>query len=340
MNHKTKVVLIQLGSPKSPSTKDVRSYLKKFLADPRVVDAPRITWLIILYLLVLPFRPKKSAHAYRYIWDGKTFPLVSLTASFVSKLRKKISKDIELQECFILSKPKIQEIYQNWKHESVHGRADHWIIFPQFPQYAESTTASVFDVVTHELMKQVNIPSLSFISSFHLLKAYIDTICDRIHKTLELNHEVQHLLISFHGIPLRRVKVKKDIYYDQCKETFNCLVEKLNFPKDKIHLCFQSKFGKEEWLGPATSILANDLAKSGVKSVAVSCPSFTVDCLETTVEIGIELKEELAHYNTDVILVPSLNDFDDWIYRLTPIIEDIVANGIQKIRYHSYENKK
>lgn len=338
MDKKTKVVLIQLGSPKSPKVADVRSYLKEFLADPRVVDAPRLMWLFILYVFVLPFRSKKSAHAYSYIWDGNSFPLVSITHSFLEKLKKKVSRNVELEACFILSSPRIGDVYNKWKNENYQTRADHWVIFPQFPQYAESTTASVFDVVSHEMMKQVNIPSLSFISSFHLLKVYIDTFVERINKVLSMNQEIQHLLISFHGIPLRRVKEKKDIYYDQCLETFNCLREKVNISSEKIHLCFQSKFGKEEWLGPATSSLALDLAKKGSKTIAVCCPSFTVDCLETTVEIGIELKEELSEYQTEVILVPSLNDFDDWVEKIAPVIDDVVRNGIQQIRNHSYQN--
>lgn len=334
---KTKVIIAQLGSPKSPSTKDVREYLREFLGDPRVVDLPRITWLLILYLFVLPFRPKKSAHAYKYIWDGQSFPLVSITKSLVHKLEKKMSKDIELHDCFLLSEPRLPQILEKWNAESVKSRAQHVIVLPQFPQYSESTTASVFDTIAKAMKKQVVIPSLTFISSFHRLKAFIDLMVNHIHKTIEQNPGIDQLLISFHGIPTRRVTIKKDIYFDQCVETFELLKSKVNFPKDKIHLCFQSRFGREEWLLPSTSQVAEDLAKNGAKKIAVSCPSFTVDCLETTVEIGIELKEELSSHGTDVVLVPALNDFDEWVDELSILLKALVESGPKALEELSYD---
>lgn len=340
MTSKTKVIIAQLGSPKSPSTSDVRQYLREFLADPRVVDLPRFTWLIILYLFVLPFRPKKSAHAYKYIWDGNSFPLVSITQSLVSKLRKKMPVDIEIDDCFLLSEPRLPSILKKWNEENVATRAQQVIVLPQFPQYSESTTASVFDTVGKAMAQQVVIPHLTFISNFHRLKSFIDLMVANIHTILEQDPSIDQLLISFHGVPTRRITQKKDLYYDHCLETFELMKNKINYPKDKIHLCFQSRFGSEEWLLPATNQLATKLAQDGAKKIAVSCPSFTVDCLETTVEIGIELKEELSIFGTNVILIPALNDFDEWVEELSILIKALVHSGPKALEELSYDPKE
>jgi ferrochelatase len=337
---KTKIIIAQLGSPKSPSVSDVREYLREFLGDPRVVDMPRFTWLLILYLFVLPFRPKKSAHAYSHIWDGESFPLVSITKSLVSKLQKKMPASIEVDTCFLLSEPRLPEILKSWNAQPINSRAQHVIVLPQFPQYSESTTASVFDNIGKAMQHQVVIPNITFISSFHRLKALIDLMVESVHKTIQLNPKIDYLLISFHGIPTRRITVKKDIYQSHCLETFQLMREKINFPKEKIYLCFQSRFGREEWLLPSTSQVALDLAKQGAKKIAVSCPSFTVDCLETTVEIGIELKEELAASGTDVILVPALNDFDEWVEELSILVKSLAHSGPSALEELSYQPRK
>jgi ferrochelatase len=337
---KTKVLLIQLGSPASPSESDVRAYLREFLSDPRVVDAPRFMWLCILYLFVLPFRPKKSARAYRYIWDGSSFPLVSITLSLVDKIKALLPAHIEVEPCFILSRPRLKAIADQWNKQDSACRAQHWIVIPQFPQYSESTTASVFDVLSSTMHSQVVIPSITFLSSFNRLKSFIDLTAKQIQTYLQNDLSIDHLLVSFHGIPTRRVLVKKDIYEQQCLETFALLKERINFPEEKIHLCFQSRFGSEEWLMPATSTLALELAKKGAKKIAVSCPSFVVDCLETTVEIGIELKEELHEFGTDVVLIPALNDFDPWVKELSSFIVEMCESGVQAVEKFSYPISK
>lgn len=334
--NKTKVIITQLGSPRSPRTSDVREYLREFLVDPRVVDLPRFTWLVILYLFILPFRPKKSAHAYSKIWDGKQFPLVSITQSFVEKLKRHMPADIELDSCFILSEPRLPEILERWNHESPSLRSQHIIIIPQFPQYSESTTASVFDNMGKAMSSQVVIPHLTFISYFHRLKAFIELSVINIHKIFTQSG-ADHLLISFHGVPTRRITEKKDLYYDHCLETFVLIKSRLKIPEEKIHLCFQSRFGREDWLLPATDKVAIKLAKSGVKKIAVVCPSFTIDCLETTVEIGMELREELAPFGTEVVLVPALNDFDEWVQEFSILIKNLAKSGPKALEELSFD---
>lgn len=311
MYRKTKVVLAQLGSPKSLSIKDVRSYLREFLGDPRVVDINPTVWKIILNLFVLPFRPKKSAEAYGRIYENGRFPLIVNTENLAKAMRPQMNEGIELEHCFLLSSPRVGDVLDCWEKEDFKTRADHVLVLPQFPQYSESTIASVYDQIGKELHGRVNIPSLSVVASYHKLKAFIDLSAEKIQKTLDA-HSPDALLLSFHGIPLRRVLQKKDEYYRHCYETFRLIRDNLNFPSEKVHFVFQSRFGSEQWLGPATDEYALDLVKSGHKNIACYCPSFTVDCLETTDEIGNELGEEIHEAGGELFFIECLNDDEKW----------------------------
>ncbi|MBP9673992.1 MAG: ferrochelatase [Bacteriovoracaceae bacterium] len=312
MARKTKYLLVQLGSPRSPQVGDVRRYLKEFLLDPRLIDLPRFIWRIILYLFILPFRPQKSARAYARIWDGKEFPLIKYTRNFAQKLNAKFLPVDEVDYAFVLSSPRIKDVLSKWQTEGAE-RASHWVIIPQFPQYCEGTTASVMDQFFKSIQGEAQIPSFEFVTSFHRDASFIQGSLRHIHEHLKLNPQTQALIISFHGIPVRRVTIKKDPYYRHCLETFILLKEGIeNFPSDKIFLSFQSRFGSEEWLGPATDDKALELVKKGEKNLAVYCPSFTADCLETIDEIGHELREAVLEAGGDLTLIPCLNDEDTW----------------------------
>ena len=311
MYRKTKIVLAQLGSPKSLKIKDVRAYLREFLGDPRVVDINPILWKIILYLFVLPFRPKKSAQAYSRIYKDGKFPLIENTEKFSAKVAAELEPGLELEHCFLLSSPRVSDVLDEWEAQDTSERADRLVIMPQFPQYSESTVASVYDQVGSVLEDRVNIPSLKIVSSYHKLKAFIDLSAKKIQESLDA-HRPDALLLSFHGIPLRRVKDKNDAYYFQCFETFKLISDQLNFPKDKIHMVFQSRFGSEKWLGPATDEFALELVAKGEKKIACYCPSFVVDCLETTDEIGHELGEEVKEAGGELFFVECLNDDEQW----------------------------
>ena len=338
--NKTKVVLGQLGSPKSDSIKDVRAYLKEFLGDPRVVDLPRFFWMIILKLFVLPFRPKKSAKAYSRIYDGESFPLITLTNSFVDKIRLHLDQNIEINSAFILSYPRVDDLLDEWESEDFDSRASELVVIPQFPQFSESTVASVFDVVAGSFKSRVNLPDIKFITNYHRLKAFIDLSAKKIEESLK-NKQVDDLIISFHGIPTRRVTEKKDEYYFHCYETFVLLKSKL--PKDlsdKIHICFQSRFGSEKWLGPATDEFAIELAQEGSKSIAVYCPSFVIDCLETTDEIGNELREDLEEHNCKLTAIDCLNDDDDWVREYSTYINTLVNGSKRELENLFYQTDK
>jgi len=324
MRNKTKIVLLQLGSPKSPSISDVRAFLREFLSDPRVVDLPRAFWLAILYLFILPFRPQKSARLYSRIWNGKSFPLVDNSKKFAHALSKKVSRDFEVTDAYIVSSshPTVTEIWNGWESEAMETRATRCLIVPMFPQYSESTTASGMDRWFHELKYRVQIPSFEILTHFHNTKAFIDSSVKIITEELTAK-KIDALVISFHGIPKRRVTQKNDAYYRHCFETYTLI--KRFLPQDlqaKMHLTFQSRFGSEEWLTPYTENYIGDLIKSGKKEIAVYCPSFVADCLETTDEINGELREFMHERGGNLHFVPCLNDREDWAQGFAHFIQD------------------
>ena len=303
----TNILLVQLGSPNSPSVKDVRAWLKKFLEDPRVVDTHPLLWKIVLNLFVLPIRSGRSARAYGRIWDGKSFPLLSITEGFADKVRQEIPSSIRLHHSFLLASPTPEEVWQREKNSP-----GSWLVVPLFPQYSESTTASVFDRFCSVLSREAVIPPFAFVDSFHRSRAFIDNSVRQIEESLD-GKNIDALVVSFHGIPKRRVLIKKDPYYRHCQETFCLIRERIQIlSSERVFMTFQSRFGGEEWLTPYTDSFCAELVSKGDKRLAVYCPSFVADCLETIDEIGNELKSELSNKGAELTLIPCLNERESW----------------------------
>lgn len=341
MASKIKVILGQLGSPKSSSIKHVREFLREFLADPRVVDMNPTAWKIILNLFVLPFRPKQSAKAYARIEENGTMPLITNTEKVADAVRPLLDSNLELDHVFLLAHPRASEVLDKWEKEDVHTRADKILVLPQFPQYAESTIASVVDALGGEFKKRVNIPGITILNSYHRSRAFIDHSVRKIEESLKANPDMNELVISFHGIPLRRVIKKQDIYLLHCLETFELIKQnlKVNIP---VSMTFQSRFGREVWLGPYTDETVVKKVKSGVKKIGVYCPSFVVDCLETTDEIGNELAHEVKEVGGSLVHIPCLNADPEWIQDYAKFI-NVYANGNQKERdelFYSIDSRK
>ena len=312
MASKHNILLVQLGSPKTSKVSDVRSYLKEFLSDPRVVDLPRFFWMIILYCFILTFRPKKSAAAYKRIEFCGFFPLIELTKKFREKLSLRLGKNSNVKECFILSEPRIEETTKDLQS---------FVYLPQFPQFSDTTTSSCTDRLARVHPDWKENDKIKFIPQYHLLKAFIDLSAKQIENQIK-KYPADFVIISFHGIPVRYVTQKGDPYYRQCCETFTMIKEQLNFDKDKIFMTFQSRLGSEQWLNPYTDEFATKLAheKQGAK-IAVYCPSFVCDCLETIDEIGNELQEEVEEHGGELIFVPCLNVQDEWVDAYANMIE-------------------
>lgn len=330
MAEKIKVILGQLGSPKSTKVSDVREFLREFLADPRVVDAHPLVWKIILNLFILPFRPKQSAKAYARIHTAEGFPLITNTKKVADSLRPKLDENLEINHAFLLASPRASDVMDEWEKEDIHTRAQRVLVLPQFPQYAESTIASVVDALGGDFKKRVNLPTFTIVNSYHNSKAFIDHSVRKIRESLKANPDMQELVISFHGIPLRRVLDKKDIYLLHCLETYELIKNQLQSPIP-ISMTFQSRFGSEVWLGPYTDATVVKKVENGAKKIGVYCPSFVVDCLETTDEIGTELAHEVKDVGGTLVHIPCLNSDPEWINDYAHFI-NVYANGSSKER--------
>ena len=321
MADKVNVVLLQLGSPKTPAVSDVREYLREFLGDPRVVDINPLLWKIILNCFVLPFRPKRSAEAYSRIWNGKGFPLVDITEDLRDEVEKNIgTKDLFVKTAYLLSSPRAHELVDDWENmvkdfgPNDEGR---WLFIPLFPQFSESTTMAAIDALGKELGNRVNMPSFEFIANHQRAKCFIDhsvrLIEEHLAEQKAAGKEVEELILSFHGLPKRRVIEKGDAYYKHCFETYTLIKNRVTgIAGENIHQCFQSRFGNDEWLTPDTEEYAVELAENGRKNIAVYCPAFLIDCLETTDEIGNELAEAVEEVGGHATQVTCLNADPAW----------------------------
>jgi len=323
LKRKTKVVFVQLGSPEEPTPKALRKYLREFLGDPRVIDINPWVWKMILYGFVLPFRPKKSAALYERIWDGKSFPLITNTEDFTEQVRTELSTldpdgYVEVNHAFLLSPPFIHEVYDSWEEDLKNGTgATKLMVIPMFPQYSESTIASGIDALAKELGKRVKIPTFEVITNFHRTHAFIDNSVIQIEKRIQglrkEGIEPDRLLITFHGMQKRRIVHKGDDYYRHCYETFKLIVDRLTeIEADRVIMTFQSRFGREEWITPYTEQVVEELINNGHKELVLYAPSFVVDCLETTDELGHELRKEAQEWGGNIYPVECLNTDEQW----------------------------
>lgn len=320
---KTKVVFVQLGSPEAPTPKALRKYLRDFLGDPRVIDLNPWVWKFILNCFVLPFRPKKSAKLYERIWDGQSFPLITNTADFTDQVREALREIdphgyVEVNHAFLLSPPYVSDVYDSWEQDLRDGvGATKLLVIPMFPQYSESTIASGIDALAKELGQRVKIPTFEVITNFHRTRAFIDNSVRRLDaKLAELKQQgvnVDKLLLTFHGMQKRRIVEKGDDYYRHCYETFRLIVDRLeHLDADKAMMTFQSRFGSEEWITPYTEQVVEQLIADGHKEIVVYSPSFVVDCLETTDELGHELVNEAKEWGGNIHPVECLNVDEQW----------------------------
>jgi ferrochelatase len=336
---KTGVLLIQLGTPDSPSTSDVRTYLTEFLNDRRVIDIPWLARKILVNGIIVPFRAPKSAKIYKELWEhgkGKS-PLLTHTQT-VQKL---------VQERFNATEVTIEMAmrYQNPSMDSVLERMrkvnyDQLIILPLFPQYASASSGSAIEKAMSIISKWWVIPEVKIISQFWDKDGYIDSIVDRA-KSFDWK-EYDHVLFSYHGLPERQVdKVYdgSDLCSDQpCESEMNdankfcykatsyattrLIAEKLQIPEDKYTVCFQSRLDKK-WLTPFSDKIVEEWGKKGAKKLLVFSPAFVADCLETIIEIGGEYQEIFEEKGGEKVqLVPSSNDHPRFIDCLVSLIEE------------------
>lgn len=316
---KTGVLLVNLGSPAAPTTSAVRKFLKDFLNDPRVVNIPRPVWWLILHGLVLPFRPSKSAKAYRKIWDAeKGSPLTFLTRQLAEKTADKLrDQGIEAVYAMRYGEPSIATQLLRFKSLGI----GHIVVLPLYPQYSSTTTASIYDDLIKEFNHWRYIPSFQFISDYHQNPDYIAAVADTIKQAWRGQGKHELLLMSFHGLP-EQLTAWGDPYFHQCHKTAALLAGQLGLSDNEWVVVFQSRFGKAQWLKPYCANTLQALPGQGIKTVDMVCPGFAVDCLETLEEIAIENKAIFMESGgADYRYIPALNDTDAHVDALVKVLE-------------------
>ena len=338
------ILLVNLGSPDKPTATAVRRYLKQFLWDPRVVEIPRPAWWLILNLLVLKTRPKKSAALYQSIWTEKGSPLLVHSHDQAKKLDQALQQQytgrVVVELGMRYGNPSIESALDN-----LHSAgARRLLVLPLYPQYSATSTGSVFDEVTAVLQRRRWIPDFRFISHYHDVPEYLETLAQDIQHHWKTQGRSEHLLLSYHGIP-KRCLTKGDPYYCECQKTSRLLAEALGLKDDQWTITFQSRFGREEWLKPYTEHTLRRMGKKGLASVDVVCPGFSADCLETLEEIEMTNREAFVESGGgDFTYIPALNAKDRHIQFLKNLVErhsqgwpDLAAENQQKFTKTSAE---
>tara|TARA_B100000900_G_C20502200_1_gene684257 strand:- start:131 stop:1123 length:993 start_codon:yes stop_codon:yes gene_type:complete len=315
---KSGVLIVNLGTPDSTSWWDIRRYLKEFLSDRRVIELNPIIWQIILNLFILTFRPSKTAHAYKKIWQKETneSPLLYFTRMQTTKLKNEVgNENIIVDFAMRYGNPSINSKLVKLKNEG----CENIIILPLYPQYAAATTATVCDEVYRSLMKMRWQPSLQIIPHYESEPLYIEGLVNSIQKKIkEISWRPDLIVSSYHGIP-KSYFDKGDPYHCYCQKTTRLIKEKFN--EIEIRTTFQSRFGPQEWLTPYTDKTLEELPSKGVKNLLVICPGFASDCVETLEEINIQGKETfLANGGKNFDLIPCLNDNSDHIKLLKKLV--------------------
>lgn len=314
---KTGILLVNLGTPDSPSIADVRRYLAEFLSDTRVIELPRLLWLCILHGIILRTRPKKSAQAYQSIWSEAGSPLLDISKRQQIALQQRTGDKVHVELAMRYGNPSIKAGLLSLQEQGI----ERLVVLPLYPQYAAATTGSVFDAVTEVLRQFRYVPELHFINNYHTHPAYISALADSIHREINNVQDVDHLVFSYHGMPQRYADAG-DPYYKYCVDTTERVAKRLNLPNGKAITTFQSRFGKEVWLQPYTDETLTKLAQSGKQRVAILSPAFSADCLETLEELEIENREIFMaaggkHYQ----YIAALNDQPDHIDLMYELIE-------------------
>jgi len=337
---KTGVLLIQLGTPDSPSNSDVRKYLKEFLMDPRVIDIPFFSRLLLVRGIIVPFRTPKSAKIYKELWDlgnGKS-PLLTYTESVQKLVQERFgSEDVTIEMAMRYQNPSMESVLERMRKANY----EQIIIIPLFPQYASASTGSAVDKAMEIIKKWWVIPEVKVVAQFYDHEGYIDSIVERAREFDIESYD--KIMFSYHGLPERQV----DKVYDSglCQDhdcehevtsdnkfcykatsyvTTRLIVEKLGIPEDKYIVSFQSRLD-EKWIQPFSDKVIEEWGKTGVKRVLAFSPAFVADCLETLIEIGGEYQEIFEeHGGEKVQLVPSSNDHP----RFIDCIEDLVRQRL------------
>ena len=320
------ILLCNLGTPDAPRPTELRRYLKEFLSDPRVVELPRLLWWMILNLIILRIRPRRSAKLYQSVWTDSGSPLMVYSQEQVKAVKQRLAEkygDIPVVLGMRYGNPSMATAVKELTDQNVRDI----IVLPLYPQYAGATTGSTFDAIAKTFTQLRWVPELQFINGYHKSEGYLDALCTTIKRHIEAHGQPDKFIFSYHGTPERYLK-KGDPYHCFCHQTTRLVREKLGFDEAQVMTTFQSRFGREPWLQPYTDKTLEQLPKDGVKHIAVICPGFSSDCLETIEEIDMEARESfIEHGGEQFHYIPCLNDDPVHIDALVGILEKRLSHS-------------
>ncbi|MDR3476491.1 MAG: ferrochelatase [Gammaproteobacteria bacterium] len=327
------VLLINLGTPDSPAPKSVYRYLRQFLNDPRVIDLPKLWRAILTNIFIVPFRYKKSAEAYRKIWGQDGSPLLTNSQKLVEGLTQQLGPDYQVELAMRYGSPNIHSVLKTMQ------ACDKIIAIPLFPQYSSAATGSAIENLMRSLSQQWNIPHLVIKKDFYDDPGFITAYAEVIHAQIA-SQKADHIIFSYHGLPQRHINksdckancdgikacppINRDnafCYRAQCYATTELIAKKLQLQPEQYTVAFQSRIGRTPWIKPYTDRILPELRKKGVKNIAIVCPSFVADCLETLEEINIRAREDWAKLGGEqFIFIPCINYNPTWVKALGEMV--------------------
>ena len=335
-----KILLVNLGSPKSLSTEDVREYLREFLSDDKVIDLPKVIQQFILRAFILPFRPAKAKKAYEKIWQDEGSPLIINTQKIANSLSKKTGWSVDIAMRY--QHPSIEDKIELYRKEGI----DQVTIIPLYPHNAMSTTETTVEEINRIVSETYPDLNVSFVKPFYDHPKYIDALAKSIEPHTK---NLDKIVFSYHGIPERHL-TKGDVEGDHCMKVANCCqvdcssskncyrsnvmttskltADKLNLSDEEWMVSFQSRVSiiGPSWLKPYTDVEVDKLGEKGVQRIGVVCPSFVADCLETLEEIEMEAKESFIESGgKEFVYIPCLNDNSDFIDTLESLVKNVAA---------------
>lgn len=324
------VILAQIGTPGAPNAKAVRPYLRRFLSDRRIIDYPPLLWQPLLRGIILRVRPRRSAKLYSSIWQENGSPLLLHSLAQRDGLQRLLGSRYRVELGLAYSEPGMEQAMASLEAAGVKRI----IVVPLFPQYSSTTTASVYDAASFAALGRSSakgpvskrfVPALRFVDAYYNAPAYISAMKLHLHRQLSrMNTAPDHTVLSFHGIP-RRYADTGDPYPEQCLETARLLAEAMNWEPGRWQISFQSRFGREEWVGPSTEEVLKGLAGRGIRRPMIFSPGLVTDCLETLHELAVEGREHFASGGGEAgefSAVPCLNDSREWLACLAQMVTD------------------
>ena len=313
------VLIVNTGSPSSTEPRVIRSYLKEFLTDKRIIKLPRILWLPILYLFILPFRPQRKVKDYKKIWMKEGSPLLVISQKLINKLiNYSKSKNTYYRLAMCYGNPTIKNQLIFFREKKISKL----IILPLFPQFSYSTHGSAIDKFNQSLKELNWQPDFKIVNEYYKEKLFINSVSNTITNEWKKNEKKDLLIFSYHGLPKKYVE-NEDTYYEACFHTSKLIASNLNLNENDYITSFHSKFGFGEWTKPYTEDLLIKLPKKGIKSVNIISPTFSVDCLETLEEIAIQFKNDFMEAGGKYFkYILCLNDSDEHV----ALIENLTSN--------------